>query len=270
MTEPLCEPHRIKEPPPIRYVECFVNGSLEQIELPCVVEVEINTRCNRHCSYCPVSIIPPPPGPRFLEDAIFERLVRELETISFDGRLSYHLYNEPLLRQDLERLIEIAAVRLPSAHQVLFTNGDLLTEDRYQSLCRAGIGEFLVTRHDGDGDEFPQRPLQNVIIPPQLDITNRGGTMSQTAHAFPMSCYAPTEMLIVTATGDVLLCYEDARRQNVMGNILNESLLDIWTSERFVRMRSLLVAGKRETVGGICATCDNRTHATRGHSWPAL
>ncbi|MGH9349180.1 MAG: radical SAM/SPASM domain-containing protein [Vicinamibacterales bacterium] len=259
-------------PPPPRYVAAA--AQTPAIALPSVVEVEVNSRCNRACSYCPVSVLPAPPVPTFMSDAVFEHLLTGLAEWRFDGRFSYHLYNEPLLRRDLERLARATASRLPDAHQVLYTNGDLLTPQRYQSLRDSGIAEFIVTRHDGDAERVAPRPRQTVLVPAQLQLTNRGGTLPTRRIALqtPLQtpCYAPSEMLIVAADGAVLLCYEDARRQHAMGNITERPLADIWTSPRFVELRARLAAGARAAAGGICAVCDNCAHDRAGTSWFAL
>src|SRR5262249_25939782 len=93
------------------------------------VEVEVNSRCNRSCQYCPVSILPEPDVPKLMSDAVFERLLPELERIDYAGRPSYRLFGEPLLRRDLERLVKSATAAVPKAKQILYTNGDFLTDD---------------------------------------------------------------------------------------------------------------------------------------------
>jgi 2-deoxy-scyllo-inosamine dehydrogenase (SAM-dependent) len=182
--------------------------------------------------------------------------------VSFAGRLSYHLYNEPLLRRDLPRLVGIVRERLPAALQVLNTNGDLLDDTRYEALCEAGIDIFYVTRHS-PGD-YPSRPRQVVQTWQDLTLTNRGGTLThlpvsstQTRHT---PCFAPSEMLILTVTGDVLLCYEDADREHVMGNILRTPLPAIWASARFRALRERLERGDRG-VETMCTRCTNVSHA---------
>lgn len=237
-----------------------------------VVEVEVNSRCNRSCGYCPVSVLPAPPVPRFMPAGIFTRLLEQLSEISFAGRLSYHLYNEPLLRRDLELLVIEARTFLPSARQVLYTNGDLLTPNRHGTLTRAGIDHFVVTRHDHS--QFAACDNVTVLTPDHLVLTNRGGTLphlgvAQASHQM-RPCFAPSEMLIVTASGDVLRCYEDAKRGHVYGNIMQSALGEIWYSEDFILARTNLAAGERDAVGGICSACTNLAHALPGNSLYAL
>ena len=250
--------------PATRHVEVKAGEATRRVPLPVVVEVEVNSRCNRRCSYCPVSLDPFPDVAKKMERRIFTRLLEELASVGFDGRLSYHFYNEPLLRKDLEDLVAEAAERLPDARQVLYTNGDYLSTARYEALRRAGMHWFVVTRHDSD--PFPERPAQTVLVPAQLDLTNRGGVLFPVASALTMPCYVPAEMLIVTVSGDVVLCYEDARRQHVFGNLMEQSLVEIWTSDRFTAAREWLARGERAKISGACSQCDNRAHTAPGLS----
>lgn len=232
-----------------------------------VVEIEVCSRCNRSCDYCPVSLDPRPAVPVRMSDEVFGRTVDALAEVGFTGRLSYHLYNEPLLRTDLHRLVAIARDRLPDALQILNTNGDLLDESRYRTLRDAGVDYFYVTRHSPG--EYPQRPFQVVQTWEDLTLTNRGGTLTQLPTPSPRTvrtpCYAPSEMLIVTVTGDVLLCYEDAHREHVLGNLMRASLADIWNSAEFRARRERLARGDR-TVDAMCLACSNVSHARPGLS----
>jgi GTP 3',8-cyclase len=228
-----------------------------------VVEIEVNSRCNRSCVYCPVSFLRPN-SQRTMAAEVFATLLDNLARLEFAGRISYHRYSEPLLRLDLEDLVALVSHRLPFAKQVLYTNGDLLSRTRYETLCRAGVNQFIVTRHDGT--PIQQRPRQIVLYPTDLLLTNRGGSLGHLARALTEPCMAPTEMLIVALNGDVLLCYEDSRAENVMGNILTADLRAIWQSERFAKARYLLAAGRRAQAGSLCAHCDNRAHVVEGQS----
>lgn len=220
-----------------------------------VVEMEINARCNRRCSYCPVSVLRPLKGDRYMTDEVFERILSELERIGFCGNLSYHLFNEPLLRRDLEVFVASVAARLPRVFQLLFTNGDLLSNKRYASLKKAGIDHFIVTRHGFE--PIPERPDQTVQYPSDLVLVNRGGFLERIESTLTTPCYAPTDMLIITVDGDVLLCCDDAERQHVMGNLVHQDLEEVWLSPRFVKLRKMLQAGNRQEASEICRQCNN-------------
>jgi cyclic pyranopterin phosphate synthase len=230
------------------------------------VEVEINSRCNRRCSYCPVSVLTTPEV-QYMELSHFRHLLTELAGIQYSGRLSFHLYNEPLLHRGLEEFTALAREMIPAASPVLFTNGDLLDDRRYRSLMAAGMALIVVTVHSGGA--YPTRIRQVVQYAEELVLTNRGGLLEHIPPPVPgiltLPCYAPSEMLVVSIAGDVLLCYEDAERSQIMGNILRTPLPEIWYSDRFASLRAQLRDG-RSGAPAICARCNNAAHVRRGIS----
>jgi len=197
-----------------------------------------------------------------MEETLFEKIVVELEQIEFSGRLSFHFFNEPLIRRDLEALVSWARPRLPLSYLVLYTNGDLLNEDRYSALLRAGIDNFLVTRHDFDS--YPSREFQFVQHPNNFTLSGRGGTIARSDEPLDLACFGPSEMLIVTVNGDVVLCHEDAERRHVMGTFRTQTLPEIWFSDRFEAFRAPLEHGDRARAGSMCRSCDNRLYPVPG------
>ena len=241
-----------------------MNSEQHSLEWFSMVEVEISTACNRTCWYCPNSVPQLRRPQKFMQEQVFNRLLSELELIEFSGRMSYHLYNEPLLHPHLHDIVACVSQKLPNIRQVLYTNGDLLTDDLHAGLLQLGISSFIVTSHDSE--PVKERANQVVLFPSMLSLTNRGGTVlrEQTAaQKLPLSapCFAPSSILIVTYSGDVILCYEDAERTVQLGNISSNSLESIWFSKRFVSARCALSAGDRR-VERVCSRCINASHPT--------
>lgn len=227
-----------------------------------VVEMEVNSKCNRKCSYCPISILPTLDVPEFMSDEVFKKILNELVRINYSGSISYHLYSEPLLRNDLEYLVRKVRNNLPNVYQILFTNGILLSDKRYLTLKKTGIDHFFVTKHDLK--PMPNRDKQTIIYPKDLTLVNRGGTLSKLKKPLIVPCYAPSEIIIITVTGDVLLCCNDAKREYVMGNITVQPIEEIWFSKEISEIRKLLMAGKREEASSICKYCDDKEHSGPG------
>jgi GTP 3',8-cyclase len=225
---------------------------------PSVVEIEIGVRCNRSCVYCPNGTLGPPLSSDFMDVGLYRRIIAQLSEIGFSGRLSFNFYNEPLLRKDFETLVAIARAALPLARLVLYTNGDLLTDTRYANLLEAGIDFFIVTRHGRE--PMKSRPHQLVQFPEDLDISGRAGAVASVPEPLRRACHAPSEMLIVTVNGDVVLCHEDARREVVFGNLGHSTLHDIWFGEEMKKFRHYLVRGKRQEASSVCARCDHRAY----------
>ena len=230
------------------------NGFIPSKSWFTVVEMEICTHCNRKCSYCPASILQTIEPPKYMSDEVFDRLLNELRKINFFGRISYNIFNEPLLRNDLERFVARIKETLPDSYQLLFTNGDFLSEERYRSLKEAGINHFRVTMHSFT--PIPERPLQTIQYPTDINLNNCGGTLSKLNEPLDQPCFGPSEMLIVTSTGNVLLCCNDGTKNQIMGNLMKRSLEEIWFSKKFIWIRKLLKNGRRCEGPTICRNCD--------------
>ena len=227
-----------------------------------MAEVEINSRCNRKCPYCPNSVLPVSNVPALMKPAVLGRIVDELMRVDFAGRISYHFYGEPLLHPNLLDITSMVTRRLPKVRQIVYTNGDLLTEELHQRLMKSGVARFIVTSHDRK--PVPNRINQVVLFPEDLNLTNRGGAVSLSYYVklkqpLDAPCFAPSSMLIVTITGDILSCYEDAQRTQVMGNIMENSIDEIWFSAKFQSVRERLVHGDRH-VTPVCNVCNNISH----------
>jgi radical SAM protein with 4Fe4S-binding SPASM domain len=233
-----------------------------------VVECELNTACNRSCSYCPQAVGLVPADNRRMPPAVLDALLGDLARIDFVGRFSHHLYGEPLLDEALPNDVRRIRAELPRAVQVLFTNGDLLDDEKHAALVDAGISLFVVTRHSVG--PYPERKQQVVQYAKQLQFTSRGGSIRFLAKRHPLErfratpCFAPTEMAVVSWDGRILRCYEDARREEPFGDLRTHTLAAIWAASE--PKRTALARGDRRAAGGACSTCDNANHGSPGKS----
>lgn len=222
-----------------------------------MVEIEINSRCNRRCDYCP-NVIAPRKAPKLMQPEQFERILDRLVEAGFAGRLSYHFYNEPLLHPRLPQFVARVRERLPAVRQILYSNGDYLTEEKYRDLRERGIERFVITQHDGKPGV--PKPDLTWLTPQQLNLTSRAGTVVAGPPVAPgRVCFAPTDMLIITITGNVVLCYEDSQEEVVMGNVFETPIMEIWESDAFSELRRALAGGDR-CATEICRRCNNRAH----------
>jgi radical SAM protein with 4Fe4S-binding SPASM domain len=76
-------------------------------------------------------------------------------------------------------------------------------------------------------------------------------------------CVLPWLEVNVWSNGDVVLCSDDWDGMEVMGNVKNQSILDIWRGEKFRRYRELHQSGKANQVGA-CSKCSS---FRKGPSW---
>lgn len=234
-----------------------------------VVEMETCTLCNRQCSYCPNSFVNR--GKHYLPLEAVKKIVGELSELRFQGRFSFHFYNEPLLDQRLIQIIAIVKKALPKALLLLYTNGDYLTLPLFEKLVFSGINKFLITRqeqsmkiHNLDwieklSDQEKSYLIYKTYQDPNILYTNRGGLLPEIANPerpLGIPCCLPSSHLVISALGNVLLCFEDYREQEIMGNIFSNTIREIWTSDAFKNRRRQLSLGQRSCTQ-ICRKCNN-------------
>ena len=232
------------------------------------VEIEINHDCNRACAYCPNSIAERPHQGR-MPRTLFVRILSQLRELGYQGRISYHFYNEPLLSPDLDEFVGLTKEYLPKCWIEIYTNGTLLSQERFDRLLTVGVDKFTVTRHHGIKD-FPFTKVYESLDPSrrarvkfqhykELYFTSRGGLM-KVGYAgkkppLDLPCLIPTSALVITVNGNIVPCFEDYFEKNVMGNIAEQDLLSIWNSDRYKQFRDDLKNRKR-SAHPVCDSCN--------------
>lgn len=233
------------------------------------VEIEINHSCNRACTYCPNSVTKRKTQ-GFMETALYSKILDNLEEIQFQGRLSYHFYNEPLLHPNLTQYVELTKRRLPNVQLHLYSNGTLLTYQKFSQLRLAGVDKFIITRHMKD-EKSPSyvfdstyRGLsegeKNSVVYrsfKEVQLFNRGGILKTLgSDGLPLHpCHLPSHMLTVTVDGRILSCFEDFHEHQVFGDLKTEKLVDIWRRDSYIQFRKHLKAGLRH-LHEPCKNCN--------------
>jgi radical SAM protein with 4Fe4S-binding SPASM domain len=68
-----------------------------------------------------------------------------------------------------------------------------------------------------------------------------------------MPCPFPWQYLVVQWNGDVVACCRDYNAVNVMGNVRNESLEEIWNNKKYMALREEMIHGQFHN--SICKPC---------------
>ena len=231
-------------------------------------DIETITTCNRRCSYCPNSIFERslPKNERLMDKELFEKIVDELAEMKFSGRIRPYFYGEPLLDKRLPELLTYTRKRLPKARIMIASNGDFLTIELYEKLIAAGVNGFRITQHGQEMSKnmcllfkyFRKHPSKKVFLAYQSSLlseplSNRGGIIKLEKVDYIPRCLSPTNPVVVTYKGDVVLCCNDYHSSVVFGNVQTESLVEIWNSERYKSIRHQLK--KRVYKLPICRQC---------------
>ena len=128
------------------------------------LRISVTDRCNFRCVYCmPKEVFGA--GHRFLERRellAFEEIERVARTFAGHGARKFRLTGgEPLLRRQVERLVELLA-GIPGGEVAMTTNGSLLAA-RARTLADAGLARVTVSLDSLDDDVF--RAMNDVDFP---------------------------------------------------------------------------------------------------------
>lgn len=232
------------------------------------IELDIYNVCNRSCEYCPNSKYKIPPHK--MDEKLFHRIIDQLSAMKYNGRILLHRFGEPLLDDRLDNFVKYINEKCDYARIELFTNGDYLDYARFKELLEAGVDYFEITQHSNTLSEANMSLFRNMTIAEkskvkllmsaQIYLCNRGGEFGSIRKEdyfkdIKRPCYHPCGALIVDSYGKVVICCNDYHSSVVLGDLNNQSLMEIWKSEQFDKVRKKLAYGNRELFE-ICKKCD--------------
>jgi len=230
------------------------------------VELEINSMCNRKCTYCPNVTDRRPGG--YMSRELFDKIIAELGEMDFDGRVSYHFYGEPLLDKRLPEFVEHTKKVVPKSFTEIYSNGDFLNLESFREYLRRGLDNMLITQHDNVMPENLQAILDGATEEEKKKIVirfaedrymiNRSGLITDLAvikEPLKVACTWPLHTMVITIEGNVVLCCNDYFETEVIGNVGDTSLKEVWSTPQFQKFRYALSTGDR-TVSKLCHECD--------------
>jgi radical SAM protein with 4Fe4S-binding SPASM domain len=215
------------------------------------VEIETTTECNRKCFYCPNKGFDR--GKHLMDESLFNRIIDELASHGFTGRISPHFYGEPLMDIRLPNMLYYIYARLPKCNIVLYTNGDFLTKDYYDHI-EGYVDKIVLTLYDGQTNRDKCFPKVEFKTLDQTGITNRGGAINESCiNHRVVRCYRPLWNVVIDYRGWVVLCCNDYHSSVVLGDINCESLYDIWNKYDYKKLRKDIFKGVFDM--DICKNC---------------
>jgi hypothetical protein len=128
------------------------------------ITIEVSGHCNRTCHFCPNEAGSRIDEHRLMSDNVFDRILRNLVQIDYQGVILLHFYNEPLA--DLENtLIRIGQLRqaLPSARISFNTNGDHLRRGVLDQLVDAGLTSLTVSIYGPNPGNWNPEALSSAL-----------------------------------------------------------------------------------------------------------
>lgn len=235
------------------------------------VEIETINRCNGVCSFCPINCLIDPREKKVMSEDLFHKIIDELATLNYSGRLALFSNNEPLLDSRIVEFHRYARQKLPNARMHLYTNGTLLDLEKFLALLEV-LDELIIDNYQQDLELIPaskmiveyakQHPeikekVTIVLRKPNEILTSRGGdapNRTQVNIQEHISCVHPFQQLIIRPDGKLSLCCNDPLGKCTLGDVSENTLIDIWQSETYNRLRQSIAEGRENFEH--CKNCD--------------
>jgi len=234
--------------------------------LDCIF-IETTTACTRKCPWCTHHYYDIKPN--FMSENLFQKIITDLSSLNYSGRLSFYLNGEPLLDKRLSEWVKAGKKACPDAFTFIISNGDLFTAEKVTELIHSGLDAIKVNTYDEKTLIKVQTEMKKInpdIIhhvrlydhSNKTDWTSRGGTVpfggKQNENHKKTVCLRPFRQMYVAQNGVVAQCCSDALNKYVMGDMNTQSLMEIWNGEEFNKVRNSLL-GKSE-LNDLCKICD--------------
>ena len=239
-------------------------------ELSSILTVEVNTTelCNRTCSFCPRANPEVFPNRNLhMTPKAAKTIGDELHKNGFRGKISLSGYGENLLNPRFREIVHTFRSAVPYATIECNTNGDKLTREYAEELFEfSGLDLLYINLYDGieqmehfdkimktiPETKYKYRMHWGDMANHGLILNNRSGVMDwvgieeSTIEALQgKPCHYPFYKMFVDWNGDVLFCSNDWGREHVVGNLLSETLHNVWFSKPMNKIRKKLMKGDR-------------------------
>jgi radical SAM protein with 4Fe4S-binding SPASM domain len=218
------------------------------------VSIELSNICNYSVQHsnCPT---------HFYEEKIVlpRRIILDifklLNQYNFNGQISFHLYNEPLIDPRLFLLIIEAKRYCPNALTSILSNGFYLNQTIAEELVEAGLDLLSVTAYSDR--EFERLKAISVNVPynvfmwpldQRLSLYDYNGDVLK-----EVPCYAPLNEIIIRSTGDVGLCCLDWKSKYTFGNLYDHNIEEIISDGKMIEKFMELKNSDRQFE--ICKGC---------------
>ena len=207
-----------------------------------------------------------------MSETLFQKIIDELGDLDYSGRLALFSNNEPYLDDRMVSFIQYAREKVPHAYLHLFTNGSVLTLEKFLGSMKY-LDRMVIDNYNDDKalnskvqiiEEYcrthPKTWSGDVIISMRLQneiLTSRGGQAPNKTKTKGVSakCMLPFDQLIIRPDGKISLCCNDALGKYTLGDVTTQSLADIWDSKSYHSIREEMQVHGRKYLD-LCKNCD--------------
>lgn len=234
------------------------------------VEIEIINKCNGECPFCPVNRHTDPRPLKKMDQRLFKKIIDELGEMHYTGRLALHSNNEPFLDSRIIEFAKYAREHVENAFVYLYTNGTLVTLDKFQEIIPY-LDKMIIDNYNDElklhenaqaihafcrKDRMLNEKVEIHVRKVNEVLYTRGGLSpnNKKKKTLPMSCILPYKQMVIRPDGKISLCCSDPYGTNTMADVNKMSLKEAWYSERYKSVRKSLRKGRKYI--NRCRYCD--------------
>lgn len=239
------------------------------------IEIETINKCNGECSFCPANRHEDIRPLLKMDENIFYKIIGDLASWDYKGRLGLHSNNEPLLDTRIIDFSEYARKHLPEARIYMYTNGTLMNMDKLKALMK-WLSYIVIDNYNDALKLNPNIEEIDAYIKQDEDLNNRveihlrkqhevlstrGGISpnNQGGKELTYSCYMPFVQMVFRPDGKVSQCCCDVYAKKTMGDVMQSTIKEIWESDKYKNLRRVIAKGRNHI--DICRICDMKMNA---------
>lgn len=239
-----------------------------------VIEIETLNRCNNSCSFCPVNKNADTREYKVMDRELFLSILTQLKELNYAHRIHLYSNNEPFLDERIVDFARLARETLPQVRLVIYTNGTLLTLEKFKDIMQY-LDRMVIDNYNDKlqlsapvkkiHDFAKHNPNYNDRVRIRLRklhdvLTTRGGQAPNRADdqidSLPFGCLLPFRQMIVRPDGKISLCCNDALGKFTMGDLSRENIADVWNNAAYLELREKIAHGRAGLP--MCSGCDSR------------
>jgi len=234
------------------------------------ISIEINSFCNRSCSFCTRS--QDDREKVRMTEQLVHKVLYELADVNYKGLIAFHFFKEVFTDNRIFSFFE--KCKEIGLNNYLVTNGDFLNKQVVNKLKTYNIKEFALSIYDWKTEEEFQEKCdyfkhelnlldhnwEFYIIKGGENFGNRAGYVSHKEEnlTLPLTagCSKIENKIDIRYDGAVVMCCLDYYAIHKIGDIKNDNIIDIWYGEIRQKQISTLRKGLRKNYK-LCSKCSD-------------
>jgi len=226
------------------------------------IEINPTELCNRKCNFCPRSEWYPNSNDNLSkEDA--KIIKNRLDEFNYKGIVIISGKGEPMLNPSIYDIVETLNDRWVE----LITNGDRILKQPkiLDKLYDKGLSRIILDEYDNQINFEKKKKLLNgrpgavknhfnQNLQSQI-YNNRSGSFETISDSLKRKCYFPFYKGYIDWNLEMRFCCNDWKYKETLGNLKNNTIEELWMSEKMNKYRKSLSKGNRCDVIS-CKKCD--------------